>query len=143
MVTVAKGWPQMKLVTRKIMSSLLCVFWWRNVHINFFTTLTYRAFITKNELFELYQSKSYMEPSPPSVRGCMRQIWLWCNITTLRYDVTQLSPFWGWDMAWDGPNQQTYLKQENFLTYVAHLFKLQDIQNSSQTIVYCFAEFGF
>ena len=89
------GWPQIKLVTTKIMSSLLCIFHWRNVPLNFFTTLKYSAFFfTKYEPFELYHSKLYMEPSPPSVRGCMWQIWLWCGIITLRYDVTQLGAFW-------------------------------------------------
>ena len=41
--------------------------------------------------------------------------------------------FWGWDMAWDRPNQHAYWTQQNFLTHIAHLLKLQDTQNSSQT----------
>ena len=41
--------------------------------------------------------------------------------------------FWGWDMAWDRPNQHAYWPQSNFLTHVAHLLKHQDIQNIPQT----------
>ena len=41
-------------------------------------------------------------------------------------------PIWGWDMAWDRPDQQAYWTQQNFLTNIANLVKLQDIENSSQ-----------
>ena len=57
-------------------------FWWRNVQVIIFTTLNYRGFF--------YQLKLYMEPSPPSVRGCMWQIWLWCGIITLFYGIMEL-----------------------------------------------------
>ena len=129
----------MQLVTTKSCLAFCACFWWRNVKVNIFTTLKYRVFFSTNyEPSELYQSKLYMEPSPPSVRGCMWQIWLWCGIITLRYEVDEVGcvlthGFWGWDMAWDGPNQHAYWTQQNFLTHVAHLLKLQDIQNSSQT----------
>ena len=39
--------------------------------------------------------------------------------------------FWGWDMAWDGPMLTG--RSQTFWHEVAHLLKLQDIQNSSQT----------
>ena len=101
----------------------------------FFTTLKNRAFFSiKYEPSELYQSKLYMEPSPPSVRGCMWQIWLWCGIMTLRSWVCVFTySFWECDMVRDWPNQHGYWTQQNLLTHVAHLLKLQDIQNSSQT----------
>ena len=71
-----------------------------------------------------------MEPSPPSVRECMWQIWLlvwhnyvvmalrsWVPFLTLVFDKEYSIPsssssslvFWGWNMAWDGPNKHAYL----------------------------------
>ena len=94
-------------------------------------------FSTSYEPSDLYQSKSYIEQSPPSVRGCMWQIWLWCGIITFCDDVTELGVFW--HMIFEGepwretdPKQHAYWTQPNFLTHVAHLLKLQEIQNLSQ-----------
>ena len=109
-----------------MMSSLLCIFLMRQRHTIFYATLKCTAFYLDftPPITSPPPSKSHMAASPPSDRGCMWQIWLRCGIITLRCDITQEGVFWGLDMAWDRPN---------FLTYVAHLFKLQDLQNSSQT----------
>ena len=84
-----------------------------------------------------------------SARGCMPQIWLWCDIIMLRYDVMQLGLFWHVFfrvrygvrlthrhliiMNYYGltkPAQHKCWKQQNFQTHIADLLKLQYIQNS-------------
>ena len=85
---------------------------------------------------ELYQSKSYMEQSPQVLEdACDR--WLWWGIVKLHHDVTQLGVFWHMvfeDEIWHEADPiACYWTQTIFLTYVAHLLRLQDIQNSSQT----------
>ena len=128
----------MKLVIKKSCLAFCTFFWWRNVHVNFFTTLKYRAsFSAKYEHSGPYLSKSYMEPSPPCVRGCMLQmIMVWHNnVASWRYAAgcVLTYDFWGWDMASDGPHQDAYWTQQNILTHAARLLKLQNIQNSPQT----------
>ena len=94
LVTIAKGWPQMKLSTTKVVSSLECIFLMTQRSCKF----KYRAFLaTKYVPSEVYQAKSYMEPSPSSVRGCMWQISLWSGILTLRYGVKSLGVSWHMD----------------------------------------------
>ena len=62
----------MKLVTKIIMSGLLCIYLMMQRSRNLFTKLKYRALFSINyETSELYQSKLHMELSQPSVRGCM------------------------------------------------------------------------
>ena len=85
------------------------------------------------------QGRTPMEPSPPpSVKGMhvtnmimMRHN----NAASWRYGVGFILKhgFRAWEMAWDEPNQHAYWMQPKFLTHVAHLLKLQDIQTSSQT----------
>ena len=105
LAAIATGWPQMILVTKKSCLAFYAYFWWRNAQVNIFTLLKYRAFFSTNyKPSELYQGKLYMDPipSPPSVRGYMCQIRLWCGIVTLRYDVMKLGVFW--HMVFEGEN---------------------------------------
>ena len=56
---IAEGWPQMKLVKTKIISSPLCILLMTQRSHNFFTKLKYRAFFsTTYGPSELYLSKS-------------------------------------------------------------------------------------
>ena len=139
LVTVAQGWPQMTLVSTKVVSSPLC---------NFLMMQRSRSFLHNTEILGIFihqvwalwalSVKIVYRTSPQSVRGCMwgNMIMVWHNnIVLWRYTAgcVLTDGFWGWDMAWDRANQHAYWTQQDFLIHVAHLLKLQNIQNSSQT----------
>ena len=83
----------------KIMSSLLCVFWWLNVHVDFFTTLKYRAFfppmssISQNLIWNHHQS---LEVASDIYDDAV--IW-WLCVIMLRSWVCFDTGFRGWDMC--------------------------------------------
>ena len=87
LVTIAKEWPQMKLVTTKVMPSFLCIFNEPIFTSNFFTIQKLSVFFaTNDEPLKLFLSNSHMEPSLSNGWGCMSEIGVTksCWIMTLR-----------------------------------------------------------
>ena len=65
-------WPYEIGNNKNHVYSLLCMFLMTQQSGKYFhNTEIYSIFTTNYEPSELYQSKLYMEPSSPSVRGCM------------------------------------------------------------------------
>ena len=128
----------MKLVTTKIISSLLCIF---------LMTQRLRKFFFNTEIWVIYLQQlwalwalsvqiAYGTITTKCLRLYMKSmIMVWQNRVALwRYAVgcVLTHGFCWWDMVWNWPNQHPYWMQQNFLKHVGDLLKLQDIRNSCQ-----------